>query len=113
VKTAISVHSNRRLSVADRLGRKGCSYLAQASKQLVTKKYVEGIFPEVCAKSYEVKRKRGRDNIQQRIVKQEKCNLHVTLTCAPAASLKRVGRCRSRWSVSRSEISKVLKILRF
>ena len=69
--------------MADRLGRKGCSYLAQASKQLVTKKYVEGMFPEVVAKSYEVKRKRCRDDIQQRIVKQEKWNPNV---CASSQS---------------------------
>ena len=69
--------------MADGLGRTGCSYLAQASKQLTTKKYVESIFPEVCAKSYEVKRKRGRDDIQQRIVKQEKWIANV---CASSQS---------------------------
>ena len=45
--------------------------------------YVEGVFPEICAKSYEVKRKRGRDDIQQRIVKQEKWSTNV---CASSQS---------------------------
>jgi hypothetical protein len=40
-------------------------------------------FPEAVAKSYEVKRKRGRDDIQQRIAKQEKWSPSV---CASSQS---------------------------
>ena len=83
VKTAISVHSNKRLSVPDKLGRKGSAYLEQASTHLTARKYVEGVFPEICAKSYEVKRRRCRDDIQQRIVKQEKWSTNV---CASSQS---------------------------
>ena len=83
VKTAIRVHTNQRLSVPDRLGRRGSAYLQQASTQLTARNYVEAKFPEIVAKSYETKRKRGRDEMQQRIVKQEKWSTNV---CASSQS---------------------------
>ena len=45
--TQESLHTNTRLSVADKNGKVGCSYLAQGSKQLQTKLYIEDKFPEV------------------------------------------------------------------
>ena len=93
VKTAIGVHSNKRLSVPDKLGRVGASYLEQGSKQIETKLHVEDKYDHVVAKQYEMKRRRSKDQVLQRVVKQERWNTNVCVnslseTCGVIVGLR-------------------------
>jgi hypothetical protein len=63
-------HSNGRLSVPDKNGRTAKGYTQQSSESYSVKRHAEAAHPDLVNQGYARMKKRGREEIQKRILKQ-------------------------------------------